>query len=87
LAPDRAGRLATIHPGGGRRRSDSLRRGRIEIKILAGDHQDFAGRAGEEVCSAAISLRPRFVDTQHLAGDHRIKSIMLRRETSITKEG
>jgi hypothetical protein len=39
---------------------------------MAGDHQDFAGRAGEEVCGAAISLRPGFVDTQHLAGDHRI---------------
>ena len=44
--------------------------GRIEIEIVASHHQDFAGRYAEELCRKPISLRPRLVDTQHLAGDH-----------------
>src|ERR1700730_15688264 len=46
--------------------------GRIEIEVMAGDHQDFAGRHTEELCGALISLGPGFVDAQHLARDHRI---------------
>ena len=46
--------------------------GRIEIKIVTGDHQDFAGLKGEMRRRASIDLRQRLIHPQHLAGDHRV---------------
>ena len=57
---------------------------RIEIEIVAGDHQDFAGRGSEELCSALISLGSRFVTRSISHEMTASQSIPLRRETSIT---
>jgi hypothetical protein len=45
---------------------------RVEIEIMAGDHQDLTGLYPEELCGALIRLRSGLVDAQHLARDHGI---------------
>ena len=59
---------------------------RIEVEIVAGHHQDFAGRYAEELCGKLVRLRPGLVDAQHLARITASQVIPLRRETSMTRD-
>src|SRR5271163_3021941 len=46
----------------------------IEIEIVTCDHQDVARCGLEELCGAPVGLRPRLIDAEHLARDHRVPS-------------
>jgi hypothetical protein len=97
LAPDRAGRLAPIHPGGGRRRSDSLRRGPHRDQNYGRRPSRFrrAGRRGglqrsdkppASVCRHAASRRRSPHQVDHVAArdvDHQGKGEDRERDAGI----